>query len=390
MLRDRPAGEHEDAHGYSRPRMEVSFLYPSSVHRTGGVVVLYRFASELAERGHRVHFLHGPAWPTRIDSLDELSWFPFPDAVEHHIFDSFDDPSLPEADVVFSPLAPARLGLPATFVQGYRMLPLEIEHAVYRLPSPKACVAKWLVDVGLDLGVPADQLWYVPIGIDHDVFALRTPLEGRPYDLALLYNKHPQKGGVLGLQVIATLRERFPSLRAVVFGPDEPRRLPDGVDFRHWLDPPTLAAEVLGQAKVYVQTSVVEGFGLTPVEAMACGAALVTTDNGGSRDYAIDGETALVVPPGDAGAIADAAEALLRDEERRVRLAAAGERYVRRFTWERGTDRLEAYLRSYVADPDAFRRPPTGEIEQMTHEQAEQILEKFLRPIDSFDTTREP
>jgi glycosyltransferase involved in cell wall biosynthesis len=337
--------------------VNVSFVYPSTHHRTGGVISMYHFANGLAARGHEVHFIHGPRWKDRIESLETLAWFPFHDRVRHHIVDSLDDPRLPRADVCFSLFGPSALGMPAAFVQGFRMMPLDLERAIYRLPGPKVCVARWLVDVGLGFGVPPAQLWHVPMGIDHDLFCVRTPLDERPLDVALLFNPHLHKGWDVGLGTLELLRERRPQLQAAVFGATKPVALPDWV---HWWQAPThpvLAEEVYNRTRVFLQTSYTEGFGFTAVEAMACGAALVTTDNGGHRDYAVDDETALVAPIGDAPAVAQATEALLDDEVRRFRLASAGARLVRRFQWETGAAILEGHLERYVASPIAFRGP---------------------------------
>ena len=60
------------------------------------------------------------------------------------------------------------------------------------------------------------------------------------------------------------------------------------------------------------------------MEAMACGAALVTYDNGGCRDYARDGETALVAPRRDVEALAAALTRLAADAGAEGALAAAG------------------------------------------------------------------
>jgi hypothetical protein len=68
-----------------------------------------------------------------------------------------------------------------------------------------------------------------------------------------------------------------------------------------------------------------------------------------------------VAPLGDARAVADAADALLADEERRTRLAGDGARFVQRFRWETGGAVLEDHLRRYVADPDAFQGAPADE-----------------------------
>jgi glycosyltransferase involved in cell wall biosynthesis len=87
-----------------------------------------------------------------------------------------------------------------------------------------------------------------------------------------------------------------------------------------------------------------EGWGLPAVEAMACGCALATADNGGCRDYAHDGTTALVVPPGEPARLAGAIDRLLRDQALRLRLAEAGRQEALRFTWDDAAARLEQLL----------------------------------------------
>ena len=179
-------------------------------------------------------------------------------------------------------------------------------------------MASWLVEVGRWYGVPAAQLVHVPVGLDHELFAVRTPLDKRPISVAMLYHPWGAKGWDVGLQVLEELSRRRLGLQGVVFSlaGHPPQPLPDGVQVMLGLDQQRLADEVYNAAKVFVQASRFEGFGLTAVEAMACGAALVTTDCGGSRDYALPGETALVLPAGDATGLAEAADGLLRDEPR--------------------------------------------------------------------------
>jgi glycosyltransferase involved in cell wall biosynthesis len=340
--------------------MKVNFAWGSSSDRTGGVIVLYELANALARRGHEVHFVHGPLTPYRVRSLDELPPFRFDQAIEHHLVDTLDDPRLPAGDVVFHATVPSRLGLPVAIVQGFRMFLEEMEREVFRTAAPKACVATWLVDVGLRYGSHPAQLWYVPLGIDHSVFTVRTPQDGRRYDVAMLSHPHREKGFAAGIEALAELKRRMPAMRALVFGIDPPSRpLPDGVQFWRAPDHPTLAKQIYNQTRVFMQSSFHEGFGYTAVEAMACGCALVTTDNGGSRDYAVPGETALVVPPGDCGGLADAVERLLHDVARRARLADAGSELVRgRFDWDNTGAVLETHIEAYVADPGRYQRVP--------------------------------
>jgi glycosyltransferase involved in cell wall biosynthesis len=344
--------------------MIVSFTWPSSHHRTGGVVALYEFANGLARLGHEVNFMHGPTWPDRIDDVEELSWFRFHPGVRHLIVDDFEDPSLPAADVVFSGNAPARLGLPCPFIQGAHMLDEETERATFRLRGPKVCIAQWLVGIGRRYGVPEEQLWHVPMGIDHELFAHRIPAPARRYDVAINYNSHLTKGWHVGLKALHLVAKRRPGLRCVSFGyspPPEP--LPEGTVFLTHPHHRELADDVYNQSLIYVVPSHWEGFGFTAIEAMSCGAALVTTDNGGSEDYAIPDETAWVVPPGDPEALAEGIVTLLDDDDRRAALARAGEDLVRTFDWTHGSAVLAAHLEEYVADPARFQaEPEPGEL----------------------------
>lgn len=320
--------------------------------------MLYEFANAMARRGHEAHFVHGPAWNNRVDRVDQVP-FCFDKAVHHHIVDAVDDPSLPSGDVRFG-AGSARMGQPAVIVQGFRLIGAKWDEASFRAPMPKVCVAGWLVDVGRSYGVPDEQLVHIPMGLDHDLFAVRTGPRDREIDVAMLYHPNREKGWAVGQQALDELARRRPGTRAVVFslaGPP-PGPLPEGVEVVLGLDQRRLAQEVYNQTRVFVQPSLHEGFGLTAVEAMACGAALVTSDCGGSRDYAVPRETASVVKAGDAIALADSAEALLQDDTQRDALAAAGERSVRKFQWPRSAELLEAFLERYIADPASFQRPP--------------------------------
>lgn len=339
--------------------MILTFAYPSSPQYTGGVVSLYEFANALARRGQEVHFAHGPVWPGRIDHLDQISWFPFDPRIVHHIVDDFDDPRLPAGDVAFSPTLPRRLGLPAVFVQGHGMIPPAIERDVFRARCPKVCIARWLLDVGTQqYGVPPEQLWHVPMGMDHTLFRPATPLDQRDIDVLLLYNVHPSKGWEFAAEALEAVRQRRPGVRVEVFGIVPPER-PVAGWLRYHLAPDRQSEipALYNRARVFLQPSVVEGFGFSAVEAMACGCALVSTDNGGSQDYAVPGQTAEVVPPKDPVALAQAILRLLDDDALRQRLARTGAEHVRRFDWERAGAQLEHHLVGYVADPDRYRRP---------------------------------
>jgi glycosyltransferase involved in cell wall biosynthesis len=321
----------------------------------GGVTALYEYANGLSRRGHDVHITHAEFWGRPgIASLDELRWFDFAPGITHHFCQGAI--TLPPADVIFGTGGDPDNGLPVLLIQGFEMFPKEMERAVFRTPCLKICVASWLREAGMQYGVPPDHVVYVPMGIDHDVFRMRTPLDDRRFHLGMLYSPHMAKGWVPGRKALELVRARRADTRAVIFGTESPpEALPAWITFVEDPDRDALARGIYNECRVFVQPSLYEGFGFTAVEAMACGCALVTTDNGGSRDYARPGETALLAEPGDVEGMARQIERLLADDDGRTRLARAGNAFVQRFQWDRAAELLEAELERYVADPDAVR-----------------------------------
>ena len=97
-----------------------------------------------------------------------------------------------------------------------------------------------------------------------------------------------------------------------------------------------------------------ESFGLVLLEAMASGLAIAGSDIPGYREVARPGREALLVPPGDAGALAAAARQLLNDPSVAGRLAAAGRERVREFAWEGVCADVERAYHDVLGRPGAL------------------------------------
>ncbi len=92
--------------------------------------------------------------------------------------------------------------------------------------------------------------------------------------------------------------------------------------------------QILSHATVFACPSLYEPLGIVNLEAMACGSAVVGSRVGGIPEVVADGETGLLVPPGDPAALAEAINALVRDPARAARLGRRGrERAVAEFSW---------------------------------------------------------
>jgi len=116
--------------------------------------------------------------------------------------------------------------------------------------------------------------------------------------------------------------------------------------------------ELLAAMDIVVQSSRREVMAQTTLEAMAVGRPVVSTTTVGADEAIEDGASGLLVPVGDAAALADRIVALAADPDRRVALGrAARERIAAHFTSTHMLDRCEAILGAIVAGRDAVPRP---------------------------------
>ena len=160
----------------------------------------------------------------------------------------------------------------------------------------------------------------------------------------MLFHEYPWKGVAEGIEAFQRVRARHPSAVLVGFGVKPPKRPLPFTEFHENL-PQERLSWLYSRCAIYLCPSWDEGLGMPSMEAMACGAALCTYDNGGCRDYAIDGRTGVVAPRRDLDALARGLGRLLEDTGLRRRVAREGQEFVRtRFDWERATARLEAIL----------------------------------------------
>jgi glycosyltransferase involved in cell wall biosynthesis len=217
--------------------------------------------------------------------------------------------------------------------------------ATYRLPLRQIVISTWLRDVMRGkFGADAEVL-VTPV--DRNLFHPVTRVHGEgPPRVLMLHHDYAWKGVAEGLDAVARARRRGAQLVLVGFGVKAPRR-PLPYDEFHENPPQEMLAPLYSGCDIYLCPSWDEGLGMPAMEAMACGAALVTFDNGGCRDYARDGETALVAARRDVDALAAQLARLVTEPTLRSRIAAAGRELVTRaFDWDVAVDRLERLLRS--------------------------------------------
>jgi glycosyltransferase involved in cell wall biosynthesis len=215
-------------------------------------------------------------------------------------------------------------------------------------------------DVVEQMGISPHQLAVVPVGVDHTLFRPLPGVPRRPGRIMTTASADvPLKGLVPLLEALAKLRtEREADL--VVIGKPRPESrvgatidrlgLEGSVQFLSGVSDERLI-KLYAEASVAVVPSLYEGFSLPAVEAMACGVPLVATTGGALPEVIGDsGSTALLVPPGDPGALAGALGRVLEDDALADRLSrAARRRVLQHFTWRACAEGTVGHYRRAMA-----------------------------------------
>jgi glycosyltransferase involved in cell wall biosynthesis len=193
-------------------------------------------------------------------------------------------------------------------------------------------------------GIPAARIAVIPNGVDTrryprrgDREATRAALGLRPDEraVAVLATFKEQKGHRYLIEAAGALRDDFPDVRYLLIGdgalrPELERQIAAaglGGSIRLLGTRPDVPA-LLAAADLFALPSLWEGLPMALIEAMAAGLPVVATDVSGTRGVMVEGETGLLVAPGDAPALARAIAALLARPDRAAQMGAAARRRV--------------------------------------------------------------
>lgn len=208
------------------------------------------------------------------------------------------------------------------------------------------------------LGVPQDKISAIPLGVDHEVFRKRDPNELRAFKdqrglsepfILFVGTLEPRKNLRRLLEAYLDLPEPVKKgYRLVLAGSegwnsDDLReilaKMKDRVTYLGYLKTEEIAC-LYNLASLFVFPSLYEGFGLPPLEAMACGCPVVVSRAASLPE--VCGDAAQYVDPEDARSISEGMHKVLSDEELRRRLSRAGEQRAQLFSWESAAKRTLA------------------------------------------------
>jgi len=358
--------------------VRLSFFL-STLWLSGGVKAILETANRLAARGHGVCFVvpggtTAPEVRSEMDARIEvrevspLSSQSNPLLLGRLVLEMAK--SAPPSDILISTHTPTTLavliaahllkkGRPVWYCQDYDLMFQNRPAVRWLLHNALrwhtcAIVVSHALQEELQAYVPGKPIYVSGDGLSHPELlkpcapAERAQLHGPQATILYLGDIRPRKGWDDFLKAAELVYQQFPNLLLQIVS-KEPCEIQTQVPYEFRLRPSDAElARLMAMCDVFVSASWWEGFGLPPLEAMACGAPVVMTDSHGGREYAKPGENCLMVPPRDPSALAQAVLQVLRDPAISEHFRRAGPLTARQFTWEKSVDRFEEALRTVI------------------------------------------
>lgn len=329
--------------------MKITFILPGNDDTpVGGYKIIYQYANQLVEMGHdiTIAFMYHPySFQNRYLKLleyklklnfgytgnkESVSWFQLDkkiNIVKNLILES----DLPKADKIIA-TAPEtaillskfsdNVGEKYYFIQNYEVWNLGPKklHKTYRLPLKKIVIANWLGKKVFE--VTGKNPVRVPNFYNQSVFYLEKNIEDRNNVVSLLNHKEPTKRTKFGLEILAEVQKSIPDLQVRLFGTGEkPTNLPDYVTYYQKPTQEVLRSEVYGSSKIYLMPTILEGWSLTGMEAMASGAVVVGSDIGGLQDYITNEIEGILINQDEFQIYVDQVIDILKSDDKRLKLS---------------------------------------------------------------------
>ena len=222
---------------------------------------------------------------------------------------------------------------------------------------PTAAVSESTAEDLVQRGIP-QGIEIIPNGVDLEDLSPLASGERFPEPTLLYLGRLKRYKRVdLILQAVAELVRRGTSCRLLIAGRGdyqpqldalrESLGLTEHVEFLGFVSE-VEKRDLLRRSWIHLLTSVKEGWGISNMEAAACGTPTIASDVPGLRDSVVDGQTGFLVPHGDVEVLSRRIEELLDDEEKRVRLGKGARSFAEGFAWDVSARAMEHFLQERV------------------------------------------
>jgi hypothetical protein len=184
----------------------------------------------------------------------------------------------------------------------------------------------------------------VPNGIRKDQYFTEDLIRD---GIGMIYETHPNKAPEHREELIKTILTKWPEVPLYIFGAC---RRPSFIPRKYYWQFPSInkSRELYNRAKIWLIPSRMEGLPGPVLEAMACGAAVVSTDNLGSAEIIKHEVNGYMVPVDQPESFLKYIDLLLNNESERLKVVDGGFKTVDLFTWERAVEKMEHFLNMLI------------------------------------------
>jgi len=356
--------------------MRITFLLPN-VHISGGIVASFELANALVDRGHQVTILYQtipgrdgrPWWNLRKTAVQivkginnllfPMKWFPLKASLMQ--VSSFNQVHIPDADLLVVTWwanvedvmkLPRSKGAKLHFIRSLELWGGKEKHIdqAYNFDIPKIVTSTSLKQT-IEHRYQKQMLGIVPDGVNTSRFKPRDSFKNKGDSLVIrigmMYRKQKLKRMQDGLQILSDVTARNANVEVVLFGESiniEDKKLVSRIPklTHHRFPNGDRLRDIYQSLDIFLFTSgQEEAFALPPMEAMACGCAVLATRVGALSEYSVEGETALLHEPGDIEAMIKDLELLVHDDDLRHNMAKKSTKKIQGYSWETSAIALE-------------------------------------------------
>lgn len=334
----------------------------------GGFKVVYEYANRFAEDNYKVIVVYAASYNRNVyynikalfivifnilRGYSGRKWFPLNQCIKEKILPCYVKWLIPNADSYVATSYTTAVELNKLNIRNKNKIYFIQDYEVWGRTDEDVqstyCYGMNNIVISNDLKKKLSEVGaesvIIPNGFDFTKFKLINPIiERNKYHISMLFHKMERKGCKYGIEALKIVKEKYPELKITFFGtPPQPSDLPFEIEYYQKPDEATHRS-INNQAAIFIAPSIYEGWGLTVGEAMACGQAVVCTDNGGHREIAKNGVNALLCPIKNSNDIANKIIMLIEDDKLRYKIADNGYKFVQQYTWDKSYRKFKSIV----------------------------------------------
>ena len=353
--------------------MKVNFIVPE-INRTGGMNIIFQYANRLLGRGHDV-VLYTPVVPFNMHK-NRIKWYYFKYQVKtvlkwltagknklpsniypykfkvkfvpvmHNMFVRDADASIATSWPTAYPVYhfSSSKGRKYYLIQDYEIWNSNVKYVdrSYTLPLKRIVCSRHMQKLLMDKFGSDSELIY--IGLDRNRFYNDNKIYNEPPVIAFQDHSLPNKNVEGAIYTCIKLKEKYPDLKFRAFGVKRYHIMPEFIEFTENPNDKELT-DIYSRTDIFLFSSITEGFGSPPSEAMACKCAIVANKVAAIPEYSDHMKTAIHADPADKDGLFKGAEFLINNPGKIKEISEAAYIHIREFmNWDKSIVHFEKFI----------------------------------------------